>query len=123
MNPRQHRQRGQSLVEFCFVLPILLVMFAGVYTTGSFISDMDIAGQATRGGARLGAEVANYGYGTAAAQAAACMGASTTNPSWLYPSQPDCRARRHAVDPRHGGQGAPSRARRRITFSAANRLQ
>jgi hypothetical protein len=41
---------------------------------------MDIAGQATRAGARLGAEVANYGYGTAAAQTAACMGASTTNP-------------------------------------------
>ncbi len=80
MNPRQRRQRGQSLVEFCFVLPILLVLFAGVYTSGSFVSDMDIAGQATRAGARLGAEVANYGYGTAAAQTAACMGASTTDP-------------------------------------------
>jgi hypothetical protein len=52
----------------------------GVYTAGSFISDMDVAGQATRAGARLGAEVANYGYGTAAAQSAACMGGSTTNP-------------------------------------------
>jgi Flp pilus assembly protein TadG len=80
MSARRQRQRGQSLVEFCFVLPILLLMFAGVYTAGSFISDMDIAGQATRAGARLGAEVANYGYGTAAAQTAACMGASTTNP-------------------------------------------
>ena len=80
MNARRQRQRGQSLVEFCFVLPILLLMFAGVYTAGSFISDMDIAGQATRAGARLGAEVANYGYGTPAAQTAACMGASTTNP-------------------------------------------
>jgi Flp pilus assembly protein TadG len=55
MNPRQRRQRGQSLVEFCFVLPIMLVMFMGVYTAGAFISDMDIAGQATRAGARLGA--------------------------------------------------------------------
>src|ERR1700680_1608561 len=80
MNRRRHRQRGQSLVEFCFILPILLLMFAGVYTAGSFISDMDIAGQATRAGARLGAEVANYGYGTPGAQTAACMGASTTNP-------------------------------------------
>jgi hypothetical protein len=80
MQPRQRRQRGQSLVEFTFVLPILLVMFMGVYTAGSFISDMDTAGQATRAGARLGAEVANYGYGTAAAQSAACMGVSTINP-------------------------------------------
>jgi hypothetical protein len=77
---KRHRQRGQSLVEFCFVLPIMLVMFMGVYTAASFISDMDIAGQATRAGARLGAEVASYGYGTAQAQSAACMGSSTTNP-------------------------------------------
>jgi Flp pilus assembly protein TadG len=80
MNRRRHRQRGQSLVELCFVLPILLLLFEGVYTAGAFISDMDIAGQATRAGARLGAEVANYGYGTPQAQTAACMGASTTNP-------------------------------------------
>jgi hypothetical protein len=80
MNPRRHRQHGQSLVELCFVLPILLLLFEGVYTAGAFISDMDIAGQATRAGARLGAEVATYGYGTPEAQTAACMGASTTNP-------------------------------------------
>jgi Flp pilus assembly protein TadG len=67
-------------VEFCFVLPVLLLMFMGVYTAGSAISDMDIAGQATRAGARLAAETGNYGYGTSAALAAACMGADPTDP-------------------------------------------
>src|ERR1017187_5931527 len=76
----RRRQRGQSLVEFCFILPIMLLLFEGLYTGSAFISDMDIAGQATRAGARLGAEVGNYGYGTAQAQSATCMMSSLTNP-------------------------------------------
>ena len=70
-------------MELCFVLPIMLLMFSGLYTAGSFISDMDVAGQATRAGARLGAEVGNYGYGTSQAQLTTCMVASppsATNP-------------------------------------------
>jgi Flp pilus assembly protein TadG len=80
MTSRRRGIRGQSAVEFCLVLPVLLLMFMGVYTAGSAISDMDIAGQATRAGARLGAETGNYGYGTSAALTAPCMGASLTNP-------------------------------------------
>jgi Flp pilus assembly protein TadG len=80
MTSRRRGLRGQSAVEFCFVLPVLLLMFFGVYTAGSAISDMNIAGQATRAGARLAAETGNYGYGTSAALSAACMGASLTNP-------------------------------------------
>jgi Flp pilus assembly protein TadG len=80
MSSRWRVQRGQSAVELCFVLPICLLMFMGVYTAGSFISDMNVAGQATRAGSRLGAEVGNYGYGTTQALTASCMGASTTNP-------------------------------------------
>ena len=77
---RRRAQRGQAAVELCFVLPVCLLLFMSVYTAGSFISDLNVAGQATRAGSRLGAEVGNYGYGTSTALTAACMGASTTNP-------------------------------------------
>jgi Flp pilus assembly protein TadG len=80
MSLKRRAQKGQAAVELCFVLPICLLLFMGVYTGGSFISDLNVAGQATRAGSRLGAEVGNYGYGTAQALSASCMGASTTNP-------------------------------------------
>ncbi len=80
MSLRRRVQKGQAAVELCFVLPVCLLLFMGVYTAGSFISDLNVAGQATRAGSRLGAEVGNYGYGTSTALTAACMGASTTNP-------------------------------------------
>jgi Flp pilus assembly protein TadG len=80
MSSRRRSLRGQSAVEFCFVLPVLLLMFMGVYTAGSAISDMNVAGQATRAGARLAAETGNYGYGTSAALTAACMAGVPTNP-------------------------------------------
>ena len=72
-------QRGQAAVELCFVLPVCLLLFMGVYTAGSFISDLNVAGQATRAGSRLGAELGNYGYGTSTALSAACM-ANTKDP-------------------------------------------
>ena len=80
MRVGRRAQRGQAAVELCFVLPVCLLLFMGVYTAGAFISDMNVAGQATRAGSRLGAEVGNYGYGTSTALTAACMGASTTSP-------------------------------------------
>ena len=70
---RRRVQKGQAAVELCFVLPVCLLLFMGVYTAGSFISDMNVAGQATRAGSRLGAEVGNYGYGTTTALSAPCM--------------------------------------------------
>jgi Flp pilus assembly protein TadG len=80
MRLRRRAQKGQAAVELCFVLPVCLLLFMGVYTAGSFISDMNVAGQATRAGSRLGAEVGNYGYGSSTALTAACMGASTSSP-------------------------------------------
>ena len=76
MNLRRRAQKGQAAVELCFVLPVCLLLFMGVYTAGSFISDLNVAGQATRAGSRLGAELGNYGYGTSTAQTDACMGSS-----------------------------------------------
>jgi Flp pilus assembly protein TadG len=80
MNLRRRAQKGQAAVELCFVLPVCLLLFMGVYTAGSFISDLNVAGQATRAGSRLGAELGNYGYGTSTAQTDTCMGSSTTSP-------------------------------------------
>jgi hypothetical protein len=70
---RKRFQKGQAAVELCFVLPVCLLLFMGVYTAGSFISDLNVAGQATRAGSRLGAEVGNYGYGPAGAPSTICM--------------------------------------------------
>jgi hypothetical protein len=58
---RGHR-RGQSTVELAVLLPVMLLLFYGVYTAATFISDRQIAGQATRAGARLGAEMGNNQY-------------------------------------------------------------
>jgi Flp pilus assembly protein TadG len=80
MNLRRRAQKGQAAVELCFVLPVCLLLFMGVYTAGSFISDLNVAGQATRAGSRLGAELGNYGYGTSTAQTDPCMTGSPTDP-------------------------------------------
>ena len=74
----RRRSRGQALIELCILIPVCLTLFMGVYTAGAFISDMDIAGQATRAGARLGAEIGNCGYGTGSWT---CSGSSTTDPT------------------------------------------
>jgi TadE-like protein len=51
----RNRQRGQSLVEFTMVLPIILVMVFGVAEFGvAFGTNMSLV-QATREGARVGA--------------------------------------------------------------------
>ena len=80
MTVRRRAQRGQAVVELCVVLPVCLLMFMGVYTAGAFISDMNVAGQATRAGSRLAAEVGDYGYGSANPPTALCMGGVATNP-------------------------------------------
>lgn len=77
---RKRRQRGQALVELCLIIPVCLTLFMGVYTAGVFISDLDVAGQAVRAGARLGAEVGDCGYASGNWQ---CSGSSTTNPATI----------------------------------------
>lgn len=60
--PTRAGTRGQSLVELSVVIPVLLLLFMGVYSGAQLISDQQIAGQASRAGARLGAELGNAGY-------------------------------------------------------------
>ena len=66
------------MIELCLILPICLTLFMGVYTAGAFVSDLDVAGQAVRAGARLGAEVGDCGYSSGAWK---CGGTLTTSPA------------------------------------------
>jgi Flp pilus assembly protein TadG len=73
--PNRRRQRGhraQSLVELAILLPVMLLLFIGAYTASNFINDRQVAGQATRAGARLGAEIGNSNYSSGQA-AAGCQ--------------------------------------------------
>jgi hypothetical protein len=82
VNPPQRRglsQRGQGLVELAILAPVLVLLFLGVSTAAAFLNDRQIAGQATRAGARLGAEIGNAGYFTGAPTSAACQ-ASAKDP-------------------------------------------
>lgn len=52
--PREERQRGQALVEFAFVLPVFILVVAGMIDLGLGIySDLTLV-NAAREGARLG---------------------------------------------------------------------
>jgi Flp pilus assembly protein TadG len=75
---RNASKRGQSMVEVALLLPVLMLLFLGVWTGANLISDNNAASQATRAGARLGAELGNGGYGNSAL--AACQGGQAKNP-------------------------------------------
>jgi TadE-like protein len=71
-------QRGQSTVELLLVIPVVLLLMFGVYTAAGFISDRQIAGQAVRAGARLGAELGGNQFHTGqAAYPSTCMATGT----------------------------------------------
>jgi Flp pilus assembly protein TadG len=58
MHVRDSR-RGQAMVEMALLLPVLMLLFLGSWTAANLIDDNNAAGQATRAGARLGAELGN----------------------------------------------------------------
>jgi hypothetical protein len=55
---RSSRSRGQGLVEFTIVVPVFLVLLAGMLEFGFAFSDRLTLGNATREGARIGAALA-----------------------------------------------------------------
>jgi Flp pilus assembly protein TadG len=55
-------RRGQAMVEMAILLPVLLLLFLGTWTAANLIDDNNAAAQASRAGARLGAELGNAGY-------------------------------------------------------------
>ncbi|HEV7677109.1 MAG TPA: TadE/TadG family type IV pilus assembly protein [Candidatus Dormibacteraeota bacterium] len=75
---RRTSARGQSTVELLLVLPVVLLLMFGVYTAAGFIADRQVAGQAVRAGARLGAEMGSNQFHTGqAAYPGTCMGSGT----------------------------------------------
>jgi Flp pilus assembly protein TadG len=52
----QHKQPGQALVEFAFVLPMLLLLALGVIEVGRYAYISILVGNAARAGAAYGAE-------------------------------------------------------------------
>ncbi|HEY6378425.1 MAG TPA: TadE/TadG family type IV pilus assembly protein [Candidatus Dormibacteraeota bacterium] len=59
---RRRGERGQALIETAIVVVFALTLFVGVYAVGVAISDSNMAGQATRTGARFAAQVGNNNY-------------------------------------------------------------
>jgi hypothetical protein len=55
---RNHRAAGQGLVEFVVVMPVFLILLAGMLEFGLAFSDKLTLGNATREGARIGAALA-----------------------------------------------------------------
>jgi hypothetical protein len=55
---RERRERGQGLVEFALVLPILVVLIVSVGELGLIFGKMHSLGYASREGARLGSALA-----------------------------------------------------------------
>lgn len=58
---RRDRQRGQGLVEFALILPIVLVVLVSVAELGFVFGKTNSLGYATREGARTGAALADGG--------------------------------------------------------------
>jgi len=59
MRRRRDSRRGQAMVEMALLLPVLMLLFLGSWTAANLIDDNNAAAQATRAGARLGAELGN----------------------------------------------------------------
>jgi Flp pilus assembly protein TadG len=50
----RHRQRGQELVEFALILPLLLLLMVGIFEFGYVVFAYNTLSNAVREGARLG---------------------------------------------------------------------
>ena len=59
---RHHGARGQALLETAVLLPILLLLFVGVYSASELASAENAATAASRNAARLGAEIGNDNF-------------------------------------------------------------
>ncbi|WP_234800974.1 TadE/TadG family type IV pilus assembly protein [Luteitalea pratensis] len=59
MNRTRNGERGAELVEFAFVLPVLLLVFAGIVDFGFLFQRYEVVTNAAREGARL-ATLPNY---------------------------------------------------------------
>ncbi len=64
MSRRRLSRRGQSLVEFAAIVPLLLFAVMGIYSVSQLISAQDATTVASRNGARLASELGGNGWVT-----------------------------------------------------------
>jgi hypothetical protein len=76
---RRDSQRGQSMVEFTMVLPVILIMVMGMIEMGFAVSHSTTIQTATRQGARVGSQLVNGG-GTLGCGTGQSPNASTVDP-------------------------------------------
>jgi hypothetical protein len=74
---RSRTDKGQGLVEFALVVPVLMLLFLGVYTAADLSGAKETVGHASREGVRIAAEIGNNGYRTGSSATAGCQTAST----------------------------------------------
>ena len=71
------RQRGDAIVEYILVLPILLMILFGILEMGRVLDAWIVVQNAAREGARSGALATSANISTAAQQAADPIGSAT----------------------------------------------
>jgi hypothetical protein len=73
----RRRERGQGLVEVALVVPIIMLLFLGVYTAADLANGKDTVVHAAREGARIAAEIGNNGYKTGTNAKSGCQTSAT----------------------------------------------
>ena len=76
-------RRGQALVEFVLILPILLVLILGIISFGLYLNAANTLQQAARTGAHAAALGAPFGCPGDSAQAALSQGQTPTVYGWV----------------------------------------
>ena len=84
---RHSRERGQSVIEFAFILPLLLLLVFGIVELGRMLMQTNVLTQAAREGARAAAVGADST--SAAARAEDVLNAAGITPSSIEVSGPD----------------------------------
>lgn len=86
MDSRAMQRRGQSLVEFALILPVLILIFMGIVDFGRAIYAYNSVSNAAREGARTG--IVNQGTGAGGAYLAAIEAANQATALGLDPTDP-----------------------------------
>jgi hypothetical protein len=93
----RRRQRGQALVEFTLIVPMVLVLVLGLAEIGTAIGDNMSLQLATREGARVGASLGNGG-GTPGCGAGQSPNAATVDPLIIASVEQGLRSQGSGID-------------------------
>ncbi len=89
---RRHRRRGTAVVETALVLPVVLMLFFGIFEYGKFLSTRQVIEDAARAGVRYA--VVNTSTATTQQIQNVVTGRLSTVNSWINPTVTVCQ-----VDP------------------------